>query len=308
MVPQSDLGPTVVAPGVLRLTAPNPSPMTYTGTQTYVVTAADGRGPAVVIDPGPDHPGHRAAVLAALSEAPSAILVTHSHLDHTAGAPAFGAETGAPVLAFGPHGAGMSTRMRTLAEAAPALEGGEGADRDFVPDREMADGGVLDLGAWQVEALHTPGHLSNHLAFVLRDRGVVFTGDAVMGWSSTLVSPPEGDMAAQMRTLGRLSALVADLPGSRLMPGHGPVVENPVQLLEEQTAHRTARRRAVEEALQAGPASAETLAARLYMDTPAALLPAAARNVLATLLQLEEEGAATAEGALGIRARFRLGG
>ncbi|MEL6769408.1 MAG: MBL fold metallo-hydrolase, partial [Pseudomonadota bacterium] len=226
--------------------------------------------------------------------------------------PALASATGAPVLAFGPHGAGMSAQMQALAAGpgAVALAGGEGADAGFAPDRCLADGDAVSFGERRLIALHTPGHLSNHLSFRLAGTGTVFTGDAVMGWSTTLVSPPEGDMAAQVATLERLRALVAEMAGDGLdacfLPGHGPAVADPAALLAQHIAHRQARRAALVAALAEGPASASSLAARLYTDTPAALMPAAARNVLATLLQLAAEGAAEPVGPLSADAAFRL--
>ncbi|MEM9782256.1 MAG: MBL fold metallo-hydrolase [Pseudomonadota bacterium] len=309
--------PEIVAPGVWRLSAPNPSPMTFTGTQSYVVAAADEQGPRLVVDPGPDDPGHLAA-LAALSGPPgiAAILITHTHLDHTAGAARLKATTGAPVIAAGRHGWGRSAQMQALAATGAPLGGGEGADLSFMPDIAIGDAlgpaedggapGWLPVGAPRVAAIHTPGHLSNHLSFVLPDRAALFTGDAVMGWSTTLVSPPDGDMAQQMATLERLAALVEGMPGARLLPGHGPVVDDPARLIAEHRAHRDTRRAALIAALSDGPADASLLARRLYTDTPPALIGAAARNVLATLLQLEAEGVAAPVGPLHADAQFML--
>ncbi len=275
-----------VAPGVRRITAPNPGPMTLSGTQSYLV----GAGEVVLIDPGPEDPTHREALLGALAagERIVAILVTHSHRDHSAGAPGLAAATGAPVAAFGPHGAGLSETMRALA-AAGDLGGGEGADSAFSPDRLLADGQMLTLGDTRIEALHTPGHLSNHLSFATE--GVLFSGDTVMGWSTTLVSPPEGDMAAFMATLGRLAARAAAGRDRRYLPGHGDPVEDPADLLARQIAHREARAEAVLAALAAtGHADARTLTPIVYRDTDPALHAAAERNLLATLLWLAEAG------------------
>ncbi|MEO0957932.1 MAG: MBL fold metallo-hydrolase [Pseudomonadota bacterium] len=298
--------------GVLRVTAPNPSPMTYRGTCCYLV---GDEAEAVLIDPGPALPAHRAALMAAVgSRRLIAVLVTHSHVDHSPGAPAIAAETGAPVLAFGRHGAGMSAQMRSLSEGpgGAALAGGEGADAAFAPDRCLADGDAVAVGTRRLIALHTPGHLSNHLSFRIEGSGTVFTGDAVMGWSTTLVSPPEGDMGAQVATLHRMAGLVAEMAGGglapRFLPGHGEAVADPAALLAQQIAHRGARREALVEALADGPATASDLAARLYTETPSTLLSAAARNVLATLLQLEAEGAAEPCGQLTAEVAFRLKG
>lgn len=294
-------GAVVLGPGVRRITCPNPSAMTFTGTQSYLV--AGGGGAVALIDPGPDIAAHRTALLAALApgERIEAILVTHSHLDHSAGAAPLAAATGAPVLAFGPHGAGMSDTMRALA-AAGDLGGGEGADRGFRPDRTLADGATIEVGGRRIEAVHTPGHLSNHLCFALPDAGVLFTGDTVMGWSTTLVSPPEGDMAAFMASLARLAAR----GDRRCLPGHGEPVEDPAGLLATQRAHREARAAAVLAALADGTADAHGLAPRIYRDVAPGLLPAAERNLLATLIWLAGEGRAVALDPVGPRARFRL--
>jgi len=308
MSPVFDLRPDVVhgvaeavAPGVRRVTCANPSPMTFTGTRSYIV----GRGEVAVIDPGPDDPAHLDAILAALGpgEEVAAILVTHSHLDHSPGARRLAARTGAAVLGFGPHGAGMSAAMRELSAAGLDLGGGEGADRGLAPDRLLADGESVAGPGWRLTALHTPGHLSNHLAFALDGTGVVFTGDAVMGWTTTLVSPPEGDMAAQMATLRRLAARGDD----RLyLPGHGHEVGAPAPLLAHLVAHREARAAAILAALgAAGGGTAESLAAAVYRDTDPRLLPAAARNVLATLLGLLAEGRVDVAGPLSAGAEFR---
>ena len=280
--------PRRLGDGVRRLTCANPGPMSHTGTQTYLV----GAGEVAVIDPGPVDATHLGAIEAALEpgERIAAILVTHSHRDHSPGARPMAARWGAPVLGFGPHGAGMTETMTRLA-ATQGLGGGEGADRDFVPDRQLGDGETLRVGETEITALHTPGHLSNHLCFALPG-GVVFTGDTVMGWASTLVSPPEGDMGAFMASLARLAAR-----GDRqFLPGHGAPVDDPAARLAELAAHREARAQAILAALAEGPAAPATLAARIYTDTDPPLMPAARRNVLATLIWLTERGEAAPEG------------
>jgi len=287
-----------VAPGVRRITCANPSPMTCTGTQTYLV----GTREVAVIDPGPENPGHHAAIEAALAPGAriAAILVTHSHRDHSPGAAELSARWQAPVIGFGPHGAGMSAVMRDLA-ARGGLGGGEGADTAFAPDRTLADGQSLMAGETTITALHTPGHLSNHLCFALPG-GVVFTGDTVMGWATTLVSPPEGDMAAFMASLARLSRRDDRL----FLPGHGPPVTEPAALLAAQTAHRETRAEQILAALSAGPATPGALAEAIYADTDPRLLPAARRNVLATLIWQMQAGRVAVDGALGPDAVFRL--
>ncbi|MGR3570870.1 MBL fold metallo-hydrolase [Brevirhabdus sp.] len=265
-------------PGVRRILAPNPSPMTFWGTNTYLV----GTGDVALIDPGPDSAAHRQAIKAALApgERVSHILVTHSHLDHSPLAAALGAEFDTPVLGFGPWDAGMSTRMRQLA-AAGGLEGGEGVDRAFRPDRELRDGDTVAADTWQLEALWTPGHMSNHMCFAFGDR--LFTGDLVMGWASSLVSPPDGDLTAFMASCRRLQSRHARI----YHPGHGAPVATPQERLHWLITHRETRERQILAALAPGPATAAALTGIIYTDTPAHLHPMARRNILAHLIDLQ---------------------
>lgn len=285
-------GSAVEVAGVRRLLAPNPSPLTGPGTNTYLV----GRGEVAVVDPGPDDPAHLAAIRAALGgERVALVLVTHAHLDHSALAPRLSAETGAPVLAFGDARAGRGATAEAL-----DLGGGEGVDAGFVPDRRLADGERVEVGGETVTALHTPGHFGNHLSFALRD--VVLSGDLALGWASTLISPPDGDVSAFLASCGRLRALAP----RRLLPGHGEAVDDPPARLDWLVAHRREREAQVLAALREAPADAEALVARLYRDTPRQLWPAARRNVLAHLLDLAERGLVAPQGALGARATFAL--
>lgn len=263
-----------LAPGLRRILAPNPSPMTFWGTNTYIV----GQHSVAVIDPGPDLPDHLAAILDAVSaEQVSHILVTHSHLDHSPLAGPLAKATGAPVLAFGDALAGRSAAMQRLEGL---VRGGEGVDLDFAPDQTLADDEVVTGPDWSLRAMHTPGHFGNHLCFAWND--TVFSGDHVMGWASSLVSPPDGDMGAYMASLDRLTQEQAIV----LYPGHGAPITDPQARLAELTAHRQKREAQVIVALGAGPADAATLAARIYDDVAPVLLPAAARNVFAHLLDL----------------------
>ena len=289
-----------VAPGVRRIVAPNPSPMTFTGTATYLV----GEAAVAVVDPGPEDDAHLDAILRAVGDGGhvAAVLVTHSHRDHSAGARRLARLTGAPVRGYGRHGAGMSDRMRALAEAGLDLGGGEGADAAFEPDAPLRDGEAVEGPGWTLRAIHTPGHLSNHLCFALEGAGVLFTGDHVMAWATTLVSPPEGDMAAFLGSLRRLKGR-----GDRLfLPGHGAPVRAPERMLDWQLGHRAARERQILERLSEGPADADALVGRIYAGLDDALRPAARRNVLAHLLALLERGEVAPRGVLSARAAFAL--
>lgn len=281
----------VVAPQVRRVVCANPSAMTFTGTASYLV----GRDPLAVVDPGPDDAAHRAALLAAIGGAAvAAIIVTHAHRDHSGGAAALAAATGAPTAGFGPP--------PDPPPALAGLGGGEGIDRGFVPDMALAEGATLTVGEARLVALHTPGHLGDHLCFALDGTGVLFTGDHVMTWASSMVSPPEGDMAAYMASLRRLRARDDRL----ILPGHGRPSAAPGRLIDWLIAHREAREAQILTALADGPADAAALARRIYADVDARLLPAAARNVLAHLVALVTQGRAAAEGPLSAATRFHL--
>ena len=285
-----------LAPDILRLRAPNPSPMTFTGTNTYLL----GTRRLIVMDPGPDHAGHRAAILAAAAGRPiDAILVTHTHLDHSPGARPLAAETGAEVLAFGTMDAGKSQVMQDLSRAG-TLGGGEGRDEAFTPDRTLSDGETLTHEGQTLTALHTPGHLGNHLCFLRGD--TAFSGDHIMGWATSLVSPPDGDLTDFMASCRKLAATGV----TRLLPGHGEPVEDAQSRIAEIIAHRQGREAQITEALAKGPATATTLTAAIYTDVAPALLPMAERNVLAHLIDLYRRGIVRPEGALSASAPFRL--
>ena len=292
--------PVRLGPDLVRVTCDNPSPLTGPGTNTYLLGRGDAR---IVVDPGPDGApaaAHLDAVLAAAGGARiAAILVTHAHLDHSAAAPLLAVRTGAPVLGFGPPEAGRSARMARLAGG---LEGGEGLDRGFTPHRTLADGEVLRAAGVEVRAIHTPGHFGGHLAFALGD--AVLSGDLAMAWATTLVSPPDGDVADFARSCARLAALAPAV----LHPGHGGPVADPPARLAALVAHRRAREAQIRAALAAAPGTPAALAARIYADVPPALLPAAARNVLAHLIDLEDRGLAAADGPPGPAATFAARG
>jgi len=298
--------PTPVAPYGLCQTsgadlrmvlAPNPSAMTGAGTNTYLL----GRRDLAVIDPGPDDPAHLAALLAAVGPGQriSHILVTHAHRDHCGLARKLSEATGAPVLAFGDAQAGRSALMQDLAtREGPA--GTEGTDADFHPDHCLLDGDTLGGDGWRLTALHTPGHFGNHLCLQSGDQ--VFSGDHVMGWSTSVVAPPDGDMGAYMRSLARLRQAAP----ARLWPGHGAPVDDPAARIDRLAAHRRARALAIRQGLLAGPVTAAVLARAIYHDIPAALLGMAALNVFAHLIEMTEENQAAPDGALRFDTPFRL--
>ncbi len=283
-----------LAPGLRRILAPNPSAMTLHGTNTYLL----GHGALAVIDPGPDDKNHLAAIRRALApgEWISHILVTHSHLDHAPLARALSRETGAPVLAFGDSSAGRRADLARLS----GLGGGEGVDRAFRPDRTLADGETVQAADWSVTALHMPGHMGNHLCFVWGD--AVFTGDHVMAWASSMISPPDGDLGAYMKSLDAL----ARRRDRVFYPGHGAPVTDPSARLAELIAHRRSREAQILAALRAGPADAATLTRAIYTDVDPALHPAALRTVIAHLVDLINRKIVTAIGPLALDARFDL--
>ncbi len=266
-----------VAPLLRRVLAPNPSPMTFRGTNTYLL----GDRELAVIDPGPASQHHLSAILAAVgpTQKISHIFVTHSHKDHSPLAPALSQATGAPVFAFGPARAGRSEAMRRLA-AAGLEDGGEGVDTTFKPDHSVADGTRIATCDWQLEVIHTPGHLGNHICLQWND--CCFTGDHVMGWASSLVSPPDGDLTDFMESCSRL----AEKQWKSFFPGHGDVILNPASRLQWLISHRRARESAILDALAQNALTAAELTALIYTDTPKALFLAAERNVLAHLVDL----------------------
>jgi glyoxylase-like metal-dependent hydrolase (beta-lactamase superfamily II) len=280
-----------LAPGLRRIVAKNPSPFTFRGTGTYVV----GEGEVAVIDPGPDLVEHVEALLSGLGrERVTHILVTHTHRDHSPAAKALKEETGAPTFGFGPHAGGK--RGEAGAE--------EGGDWDFVPDVKIADGERIEGRGWAFEAVHTPGHTSNHLCFALEGTGILFSGDHVMGWSTSVIVPPDGDMAAYMASLDKLLGR-----GDRVYwPTHGPAIAEPKAHVRAFIAHRREREAGILQCLAAGIGDIDRIVERLYVGLQPGLRRAAGRSVHAHLLDLLGRGLVEADSPPGIEARYRLKG
>ena len=283
--------------GLRQVLAPNPSPMTLHGTNTYLIGERD----IAVIDPGPAIPAHLDAILAAIPQGGriTHILVTHSHLDHSPLAKILSQHAQAPVLAAGPSDWGRSPLMQSLAATAN-LGGGEGVDTEFAPDIQITEGRTLESEDWQIGVLETPGHMANHLSFEWQ--GAVFSGDLVMDWSSSLVSPPDGDMTNFMASVERLE----DMAPRILYAGHGDPVTTPPARCAELIRHRRNREAQILDALNQGPATAKGLAKDIYADLNPKLLPAAERNTLAHLIDLVERKLARTQGALSVDANFSI--
>lgn len=275
--------------------------MTYRGTNTYLI----GKREIAVIDPGPPDEAHLNAILDAMEghQRISHVVVTHSHIDHSPLAMVLAQFSGAKVYGFGPSTAGRARVMDGLAE----IGGGEGNDETFMPDVKIGHLDEISGTSWSLRALHTPGHMGNHLCFELdfedRFSGHVFTGDTVMGWASSMVSPPDGHLTDFMTSLKMLRERTGH---QTYHPGHGAAVEAPMERIEELLAHRMNRERQIIATLQNKPGTARSIADEIYTDVPAELLPAAARNVLAHLIDLTDRQIAGPDGALTETALFKI--
>ena len=279
-----------VSPLIRRVLANNPGPFTFKGTSTAIV----GHGEVAIVDPGPDDPAHIEALKRALAgETIIHILVTHTHRDHSPAARALKEWSGAKTYGFGPHGA-------ALPEGGVVVE--EGGDMDFAPDVFLRDGDVVACAGFTLEAVHTPGHTSNHLCYALREERALFPGDHVMGWSTTVVAPPDGDMAQYIASLKKLLARDDRI----YWPTHGGAIPNPKPFVAAYLEHRLDRERQILAALRDGVVTIPDMVARIYIGLDARLRPAAALSVLAHLVQLTREGRVVAQPNARLDARFRI--
>ena len=293
-----------LSPLVRRVVANNPNPFTFTGTGVYIV----GRGEVAVIDPGPTLDEHLDAVLGALGpdERVTHILVTHTHTDHTAGVPKLVERTGAPTYGFGPHGPVPETDPLEkvsfdeyfTAEEIEEFEKAwkdtpdelkrEGPDVDFLPSVAVGDGDVIEGSNWTIEVVHTPGHTSNHVCFGLREEKLLFTGDHVMGWATSVISPPDGDLFDYLNSLRKL----LERDDVRYWPTHGPAIEDPHTYVESYLDHRLNREAQIVAVLGNGPSTIKDIVPGMYAETDKRLWRAAANSVYSHLLALEREGRA----------------
>ena len=269
-----------VTPLISRIVANNPGPFTFKGTGVYIVGGSD----VAVIDPGPDLPEHVAALKRALAgRRVTHILVTHCHSDHSPAARPLKEWSGALTYAFGPHGAARD-------EDGPKVEAG--ADMDFVPDIRVKDGEIIAGNGFTFEGVHTPGHTANHLCFALKEEKALFTGDHIMGWSTTVVTPPGGDMTDYIASVEKLERRDDRV----LYPTHGAPVTDPKPFLAAYREHRLDRERQVLASIAAGRDTIPAMVEHMYAEVDKRLHPAASRSVLAHLIKLEREGRVALDG------------
>ncbi len=259
--------PRELTPGVVRLVANNPSHFTFKGTNTYIV----GKNELALIDPGPSDPAHLEAILETIgSRRLSHVLITHTHRDHTDGLPALLAATGSKTAGFG-------RRARERGSKLTSPSGSEFVDQDFIPDVALAHGDRLTGDGWALTAVHTPGHAPDHLCLALEGTGVLFSGDHVMGWNTSVIAPPEGNMGDYMRAL----ELLIGRSDRVYYPGHGGQVEDPQRLVKAFLLHRRMREQAVLDCIRAGTNTVKAIVPVIYHDLNPKLLNAATLSVLA---------------------------
>ena len=284
-----------VAPGVRRVLCNNPSPFTFTGTVSYVL----GKGNVAIIDPGPADEAHSEALLNAVrNETVTHIFVTHTHRNHSPGTARIKAATGAPVYAEGPH------RASRPAYASETRSTESGADWDFRPDFTLQDGDVVSGDGWALEAVTTPGHTANHMAFAIKGRGQMFIGDHVMGWSTSIVAPPDGSMIDYMASLDKLTRRSEDLYFS----GHGPEIPDAIRFVHFLAQHRKAREASILHRLAKGAADIPTIVRASYIGIDPRLMGAAGYSVLAHLEDLVARDVVATDGDPTIDGVYRLAG
>ena len=277
-----------LSPLIRRVVAKNPSMFTLHGTGTYIV----GKGNVAIIDPGPNIPEHVAAVLETVrGETVTDIVITHTHIDHSPATPHVKAATQATTWGFGPHGTPHKGEQ---------VE--EGADYDFVPDRELRDNMLVEGHGWTLEAIHTPGHTSNHICLALKEEDIMFSGDHVMGWSTSVISPPDGDMGSYLQSLEKLLARHE----TRYWPTHGPAIESPHEFVQAFIAHRKKREEDIKSCLHAGMTKIPDIVEQLYKSTDPKLYGAAGRSVLAHLIHMAETGRVLCDELPSIHSSFQL--
>ena len=283
-----------VTPLIRRVVARNPSPFTFKGTGTYIV----GRGQVAVIDPGPALAEHVDALRNALrGETVTHIVVTHTHIDHSPAAAALKHATGAKTYGYGPHGSGRAEDRTGVGGHTE-----EGGDHDFHPDVAIREGDAVTGPGWRLTAVETPGHTSNHICFALAEEKALFSGDHVMGWSTSVIAPPDGDMAAYMRSLNKL----LKREDAVYWPTHGPSIPDPKPFVRAFIAHRHERSDAILQRLAAGDETIPAIVDRVYIGLDPRLKGAAARSVLAHLVELTEAGKVGCDGPPTLGARYRL--
>ena len=287
---------TKPAANIFRILAPNPSPMTYTGTNTYVVD----NGEIAVIDPGPKIQEHYDNILEVIGDKPvKYIFLTHSHIDHSPMAADLSIKYNTPVYGYGPSDAGLSpTMLKLISDGYES--GSEGIDHNFHPDYLIKDGEFFELNETSIFAIHTPGHMGNHVSF--QYGGVLFSGDHIMGWATSMVSPPYGDLTQFMASC----YLLKDKNISLILPGHGEPVDNPKERIEYLISHRLERERQIKSTLQHYSLTALEITEIVYVDVDKSLIPAATRNVFAHLLDLNERGFVEFEGIISETMKVRL--
>ena len=279
-----------VSPGIRRVVANNPSPFTFHGTGTYIV----GQGRVAVVDPGPADAAHIEAILRATAgETISHMLVTHTHMDHSPGCHLLAAYTDAPTYGYGRHGAG---------KIAAGVQVEEGGDMDFEPAVIVRDGDLIEADGWSVECVYTPGHTSNHVCYAFNEQSALFSGDHVMGWSTSVISPPDGDMKSYMASLD----LLLDREDAIYWPTHGPAITAPKHHVRAFIEHRREREGQILEALAAGRGRIADMVPSMYAGVPSYLHGAAARSVFATMALLVDRGDVVCGGVLDVDAEFRL--